>query len=105
MPPPLNVLMVVFVALCLMGGVIAAPAAAGPASPAAERCVVLGRTGGAVVLANRCGVCRAVALERRDRGGKWSRSGYMVAPASMIAVPTSGASGLRLADERNCHRR
>jgi hypothetical protein len=65
---------------------------------------VLGRASGAIVLANRCGVCRAVGIERRDGGGKWSRSGYMVAPASMVTVATNGASGLRLAGERACGR-
>ena len=102
-PPPMPSAFV-FAAVCLIGAAIATPAPAQPAQAQGERCVVLGRTGGAIVLANRCGVCRAVGIERRDGGGKWSRSGYMVAPASMVTVATNGASGLRLADERACGR-
>ncbi len=75
-----------------------------PQKKAEEACVSLEKTrAGGVALVNRCRVCKAALIERRDRtGGGSQRQAYKVAPQSVVAVPSKGMAGVGLVGEIAC---
>lgn len=74
-----------------------------PQRKAEGACVSLEKTrAGGAALVNRCRVCKAVLIERKDRIGGSQRQAYKVAPQSVMAVPSKGMAGVGLVGEIAC---
>ena len=73
------------------------------ATGSVETCVSLKKTrSGGIALVNKCGICKAVLIERQDRNGAGQRQAYKVAPQSVLAVPSKGMAGVGLVGEIAC---
>lgn len=70
----------------------------------AKVCVSLEQAkAGGIVLVNKCRACKAVLVERQNRlGGKAKRQAYKMAPQSVQAVSSKGATRVGLLAEVNC---
>lgn len=74
-----------------------------PIKKAEGACVSLEKTrAGGVALINKCQVCKAALIERKDRTGAGHRQAYKVAPQSVVAVPSKGMAGVGLVGEIAC---
>ena len=75
-----------------------------PIKKAGGACVSLEKTrfGGGVALVNKCQVCKAALIERKDRTGGSHRQAYKVPPQSAMTVPSKGMAGVGLVGEIAC---
>ncbi len=77
-----------------------------PIKKAGGACVSLEKTrAGGVALVNKCQVCKAALIERRDKTGGGQRQAYKVAAQSVVAVPSKGMAGVGLVGEIACPKR
>lgn len=67
-------------------------------------CVGMEETpGGGIALVNKCSVCKAALIERRNRtGGEGKRQAYKVSPKSAVEVLSRGAAQIALLAEVDC---
>ncbi len=67
-------------------------------------CVGMEQTpGGGIALVNKCKVCKAALIERRNAtGGDGKRQAYKVSPKSVVEVLSKGAAQIALLAEVDC---
>ncbi len=67
-----------------------------------ERCVVPMRTDRGIVIANGCGACRNIIVERRFLDGLTSNKPYSLQSKAVLALQTEGAETAQIIDEKPC---
>ncbi|MDA0997048.1 MAG: hypothetical protein O2944_02440 [Proteobacteria bacterium] len=75
-----------------------------PEAKAEQKCVSMERAGSnAIVLINRCGTCRAVAIERTSRGSNsGTRDYFLLAGSSRLPVSPNGFDAVGLVGDISC---